>query len=172
MIILGLDWKKLVCILCQRQFSSRELLLKHQTVSELHKKNLQDHLNVNKVPTNPQSNDVEPITIKYRDRAKERRMKFGETATAPLELPPQVVSSATPISSSNKGSKMLQKMGWTEGQGLGKQNQGRTTLIEADGRLNSAGLGSEYSVVTHGDSYVESAKKIMYARYQNMPEPL
>ena len=31
---------------------------------------------------------------------------------------------------SNVGSKLLQKMGWQEGQGLGKSNQGRTTIIE------------------------------------------
>ena len=32
----------------------------------------------------------------------------------------------------NVGSKLLQKMGWQHGQGLGKSNQGRTTIIEVD----------------------------------------
>ncbi len=34
------------------------------------------------------------------------------------------------IDSSNKGNRMLQKMGWKEGTGLGKTNQGRTNIIE------------------------------------------
>lgn len=36
----------------------------------------------------------------------------------------------TGISSENLGSKMLQKMGWTEGMGLGRSNQGRTEIIQ------------------------------------------
>jgi len=40
-------------------------------------------------------------------------------------------NSATSFAGSNNvGSKLLQKMGWSQGQGLGKSNQGRTTIIE------------------------------------------
>ena len=31
------DWPKLTCLLCKRLFNSREVLLKHQQLSELHK---------------------------------------------------------------------------------------------------------------------------------------
>lgn len=31
------DWKRLACLLCKRQFSTCELLTKHQQLSELHK---------------------------------------------------------------------------------------------------------------------------------------
>lgn len=34
------------------------------------------------------------------------------------------------ISAENVGNKMLQKMGWTEGMGLGRSNQGRTDIIQ------------------------------------------
>lgn len=37
---------------------------------------------------------------------------------------------AMPISSNNVGNRLLQKMGWSEGQGLGRKNQGRTQIIE------------------------------------------
>ena len=33
------------------------------------------------------------------------------------------------IKMDNVGNRMLQKMGWQEGQGLGKGNQGRTDII-------------------------------------------
>ena len=31
------DWSQLACLLCQRKFNSKEMLLKHQQLSELHK---------------------------------------------------------------------------------------------------------------------------------------
>uniref|UniRef100_A0A3Q3MEC6 RNA binding motif protein 5 n=1 Tax=Mastacembelus armatus TaxID=205130 RepID=A0A3Q3MEC6_9TELE len=35
------DWKKLACLLCRRQFPNKEGLLRHQQLSDLHKKNLE-----------------------------------------------------------------------------------------------------------------------------------
>jgi len=32
-----IDWNKLACLLCRRAFSSRDVLLKHQQMSDLHK---------------------------------------------------------------------------------------------------------------------------------------
>ena len=34
------------------------------------------------------------------------------------------------IGGENIGNKLLQKMGWSQGQGLGKANQGRTDPVE------------------------------------------
>lgn len=82
---------------------------------------------------------------KYRDRAKERRLKYGESdepqpsklkekflkAREMPDVPPVIAASSNdPISSENVGNRLLQKMGWTEGQGLGKSNQGRTSIIQ------------------------------------------
>ena len=77
----------------------------------------------------------------YRDRAKERRAKYGE-ADKPkpnklkekyMRAMQEVESKGLPeknIGSDNIGSKMLQRMGWKEGLGLGKTNQGRTDIVE------------------------------------------
>ena len=35
------DWERLACLLCKRQFQSKEQLLKHQQLSDLHKQNLE-----------------------------------------------------------------------------------------------------------------------------------
>ncbi|XP_077571973.1 RNA-binding protein 10 isoform X1 [Stigmatopora nigra] len=35
------DWEKLACLLCRRQFPSKEALIRHQQLSELHKQNLE-----------------------------------------------------------------------------------------------------------------------------------
>jgi len=77
----------------------------------------------------------------YRDRAKERREKYGEVfearpntlkekylrAIEEVESGPKAEQT---IGSDNIGNKMLQKMGWKEGLGLGKSNQGRTNIVE------------------------------------------
>lgn len=31
------DWNKLACLLCKRQFQTKEILVKHQQMSDLHK---------------------------------------------------------------------------------------------------------------------------------------
>jgi len=75
------------------------------------------------------------------------------------------------IGNENIGNKLLKKMGWTDGQGLGKANQGRTSIIETERRVSSAGLGmqgSNYSVV--GDSYKDCVKKMMFHRYQELDQ--
>lgn len=133
-----LDFTKLICNLCKRQLSSAEALTKHAKLSSLHKQNLEAR-NAKK----KQASSAEKIM--YRDRAKERRMKYGDPdepqpsklkekylkSRELVETLPASTSSVTePIGTENVGNKLLQKMGWMEGQGLGKLNQGRTTIIQ------------------------------------------
>ncbi|XP_031550617.1 angiogenic factor with G patch and FHA domains 1-like, partial [Actinia tenebrosa] len=64
-----------------------------------------------------------PNKRKYRDRADLRRIKVG--SDVPVELPDAPPASVhRPISSENKGRKMLEKMGWKAGEGLGKEGSG------------------------------------------------
>lgn len=58
-------------------------------------------------------------------------------------------------------------MGWQEGQGLGKSNQGRTTIIEADRRSAQAGLGMKTYAVA-GDDYRQSVKKLAMMRFKEL----
>ncbi|ORX46472.1 hypothetical protein DM01DRAFT_1339477 [Hesseltinella vesiculosa] len=53
-----------------------------------------------------------------------------------------VGSSAAPIDNSNLGHRMLAALGWSEGQGLGSQNEGITAPIEAVIRDKRRGLGT------------------------------
>lgn len=130
-----LDYTKLICSLCKRQLNSADALTKHAQLSVLHKQNLEARIKKKKIETAEK-------TV-YRDRAKERRMKYGDPdEPQPSKLKekylksrelvdlPVSASVSEPIGAENVGNRLLQKMGWTEGQGLGKSNQGRTTIIQ------------------------------------------
>ncbi|MGH0133429.1 UNVERIFIED_CONTAM: hypothetical protein FKN15_032319 [Acipenser sinensis] len=68
------DWNKMACLLCRRQFPSKEALLRHQQLSELHKQNLEQQRSGLPDLEGVERGDME---LRYRDRAAERREKSG-----------------------------------------------------------------------------------------------
>lgn len=76
----------------------------------------------------------------YKDRADTRRKTVGsshhteKTVTASVD---------TSISSDNKGFKMLSKLGWTEGQTLGKSDTGLLEPIPIVSNEGTKGLGCD-----------------------------
>ncbi|XP_023305436.2 RNA-binding protein 5-B [Lucilia cuprina] len=182
------DFQKLTCLLCKRAFQSLEILQKHLKMSNLHKENLAKHnlergLTVQQQQQQQQAEqDSLTAALSYRDRAKERRLKYGESDPPPpnrsrerfekeinnlTSRQKQKESPAMPIGSNNVGNRLLQKMGWSEGQGLGRKNQGRTNIIEANARNTNAGLGTK-SGIGPGDDYKSYIKKMMKSRYESV----
>uniref|UniRef100_A0A1B0BZC2 RNA-binding protein 5 n=1 Tax=Glossina palpalis gambiensis TaxID=67801 RepID=A0A1B0BZC2_9MUSC len=176
------DFQKLTCLLCKRAFQSLDILQKHLKMSNLHKENLAKHnmeRGFNRTQSEP---DSLAAALSYRDRAKERRQKYGESDPPPpnrsrerFETEISKMSSrssettpALPIGSNNVGNRLLQKMGWCEGQGLGRKNQGRTSIIEADARNSTAGLGTKGGGIGPGDDYKTYIKKMMKSRYESV----
>lgn len=175
------DFEKLTCLLCKRAFQSLDILQKHIKMSQLHKDNLQK-LNLG---GGSDANNDNAFGLTYRDRAKERRLKYGESDPPPpnksrerfeRELKKQAAAfqghnsqaAKTPIGGDNVGNKLLQKMGWTEGQGLGRSNQGRTEIIEAESRSSTAGLGTKSTSFAPGDDYKSYIKRMMKSRYEQV----
>lgn len=178
------DFTKLTCNLCKRAFPSADILSKHLKLSNLHKENLQ------KFKLQQGILDIAAVNAaqNYRDRAKERRQKYGEADPVPVnrskerfnrEMEKQASMAQTfqastlaslPISEGNIGNKLLQKMGWKTGSGLGKSNQGRTEIIETEQRVSNAGLGSKSSSygAGPGDDYKTYIKKMMKKRYEEV----
>lgn len=175
---LQIDWDKLACLICKRQFNSKDILMKHAQLSELHKNNLRMWY----TSRNLDPNDEVLRAGQYRDRAKERRLKYGEPEKPPeskLKAKYSKVKEASityeeptkkGIGADNLGNKLLQKMGWSQGQGLGKANQGRTSIIEAEGRVKCAGLGTNAIGMQPGpgETYKDCVKKMMRARFEQM----
>lgn len=77
---------------------------------------------------------------KYKDRAGKRRKQVGSEGTFQRDDAPASVHSE--ITDSNKGRKMLEKMGWRKGEGLGKDGGGVKTPIQLQLRRTHAGLGT------------------------------
>ena len=126
-----------------------QIFSRHNQISDLHKQNLAEHHRKMGGALAGFEDDGGPsgMQLQYRDRAKERRQKYGaDDAPKPnrlkekylravehMETSAAAVGGADgkkKIGSDNKGNKMLQKMGWKDGQGLGKKNQGRTEIVE------------------------------------------
>ncbi|XP_045537610.1 angiogenic factor with G patch and FHA domains 1 [Papilio machaon] len=83
-----------------------------------------------------------PLAIEseaYNDRAQARRETVGSSHSAEKTQSSDINSY---ITSENKGFKLLEKMGWSKGEGLGKDNQGDKEPIPLLSNENKAGLGA------------------------------
>ncbi|XP_029006090.1 angiogenic factor with G patch and FHA domains 1 isoform X2 [Betta splendens] len=77
---------------------------------------------------------------KYKDRAESRRQTVGSEGVFQRDDAPASVHEE--ISEVNKGRKMLEKMGWKKGEGLGKEGTGMKDPIELKIRKSQSGLGA------------------------------
>ena len=134
---------KPVCLLCKRKFVSVEKIEQHVLLSELHKYNL----------SRMKSNGNQNATT-YIDRAQNRRSMYEkeqqpipimmdavevkEIMAPSLEKSRDIVSTQAVrpednLGESNIGNKMLQKLGWKEGQSLGRfGGDGRNNNLKSD----------------------------------------
>nr|XP_057910606.1 angiogenic factor with G patch and FHA domains 1 isoform X2 [Doryrhamphus excisus] len=91
-----------------------------------------------------QSNEFEEAKAlrnpKYKDRAESRRQTVGSEGVFQQDDAPASVH--VEISEVNKGRKMLEKMGWKKGEGLGKGGSGMKDPIQLKIRKAQSGLGA------------------------------
>ncbi|XP_028829182.1 angiogenic factor with G patch and FHA domains 1 [Denticeps clupeoides] len=94
------------------------------------------------------SSDFETVKAlknsKYKDRAETRRQVVGSEGTFQRDDAPSSVH--IEISNDNKGRKMLEKMGWKKGEGLGKDGAGIKDPVQLQIRKAQSGLGASLAV--------------------------
>lgn len=77
------------------------------------------------------------------------------------------------LTAENKGHQMLKRMGWNEGKGLGKQQHGIATPVQAVMQQQGAGIGAGQAgqVSSEDDAFLQY-KKRMSLSYKYRPNPL
>ncbi|XP_028301969.1 angiogenic factor with G patch and FHA domains 1 [Gouania willdenowi] len=91
---------------------------------------------------------------KYKDRAESRRQTVGSEGVFQRDDAPASVHEE--ISEVNKGRKMLEKMGWKKGEGLGKEGKGMKDPIELKIRKSQSGLGAGNAMCLDGVSLTKT----------------
>lgn len=179
-----IDFDKNICLLCKRIFKNGDQIKCHRSLSKLHTsrlKRLRRRLFSDEQLDRLERKEREAL---YRDRAKERRLKYGQPdRIIPLEpvlngpidskrklsrVEPVVESKPKPIAADSKGAALLSKMGWREGSGLGKSHEGITDTIRLESQVGLSGLGSKTYRVDPNLSYKDAVKQIMYQRYNEL----
>jgi len=189
----------MTCLLCSRQFKTLDQLRRHSAESDLHKKNLSDPAlrdiaqskasaaRKSAAASTPEG-DSAP---KYRDRALERRVIYGQP-DVPVPTPtgeavshkrkfaegpapaPRAPTPPPPVvhpgeDENNVGNKLLKKMGWSSGSGLGVSGEGRiapiATAIYAQGAGLGASKGKEIGKGADPFDYSSSVKESARERY-------
>ena len=74
----------------------------------------------------------------YRDRAAERRERFGVEDDVSSS---QTVAVTHPLAADHKGFQLLARMGWKSGEGLGKVSSGTLEPVPMLGNSGRMGLG-------------------------------
>src|ERR1700753_222222 len=192
------DMTRKCCYLCSRQFKSEAEVNKHERLSELHRNNLNNEQLKTKamaklakagiVSKSAQATDAQGDGSEYRDRARERRQAYGQPkkpkpgsskpGSKTLESDEEDNDKPRP----SKGASLLGKMGWSEGQGLGREGTGMVAPIATELYAQGVGLGmaggklgdavDEAERRTKGgyEAFLEKAREGARERFESMKD--
>ncbi|NXO10635.1 RBM6 protein, partial [Oriolus oriolus] len=166
------DWNKLACLLCRRQFPNKEVLIKHQQLSNLHKQNLEIHMKIKRSEQELAYLEKREREGKHKDKGNDRREKFQQMDSPErkrLRYDRDSESDYDPrLDSNNKGSRMVQSPGWKKG--FGHNQQGTASPVEAENRRKGPGLGAPGKPPKRqsNETYRDAVRRVMFARYKEL----
>ncbi|KAB1264094.1 RNA-binding protein 6 [Camelus dromedarius] len=137
------DWNKLACLLCRRQFSNKEVLIKHQQLSDLHKmlleqQNLEIHRKIKQSEQELAYLERREREGRFKERGNDRREKlqsFDSPERKRIKYSRETDSDRKPlgkegIDNSSKGGCVQQATGWRKGAGHGYGHPGLASAEE------------------------------------------
>ena len=173
-----IDTTFLCCLLCDLKFSSESNLMDHAQNSLEHAEKFEQYWKESVLENQDESE-------MYHDRAAERREAFGiddeklkciqeeQCVSRPCVITPNEPqdNQTSPFPSIDSvGAKLLKKMGWKEGAGLGKDSSGITEPIKAKTIEHSgAGIGATNLISADSikpKSYNEKVRNDRMKRYK------
>ncbi|NWI50027.1 RBM6 protein, partial [Calyptomena viridis] len=166
------DWNKLACLLCRRQFPNKEVLIKHQQLSNLHKQNLEIHMKIKRSEQELAYLEKREREGRHKDKGNDRREKFQHMDSPErkrLRYDRDSESDFDPrIDSNNKGNRMVQSPGWKKG--FGYNQQGTASPMEAENRRKGPGLGAPGKPPKRqsNETYRDAVRRVMFARYKEL----
>ncbi|NWI96612.1 RBM6 protein, partial [Pitta sordida] len=166
------DWNKLACLLCRRQFPNKEVLIKHQQLSNLHKQNLEIHMKIKRSEQELAYLEKREREGRHKDKGNDRREKFQQMDSPErkrLRYDRDTESDFDPrIDSNNKGNRMVQSPGWK--RGFGHNQQGTASPMEAENRRKGPGLGAPGKPPKRqsNETYRDAVRRVMFARYKEL----
>ncbi|NWT34428.1 RBM6 protein, partial [Cardinalis cardinalis] len=166
------DWNKLACLLCRRQFPNKEVLIKHQQLSNLHKQNLEIHMKIKRSEQELAYLEKREREGRHKDKGNDRREKFQQMDSPErkrLRYDRDSESDYDPrLDSTNKGNRMVQSPGWKKG--FGHNQQGTASPVEAENRRKGPGLGAPGKPPKRqsNETYRDAVRRVMFARYKEL----
>lgn len=120
-----IDIERIACLICKRKFNAIQDLERHIQLSELHRTNMESR-----------SRKIQIEETKHEIKEEYINPSISETLQSEPEIDPYGEES------DNIGARLMKKMGWKKGEGLGKDNTGITEPIKVQRIIGSGGIGS------------------------------
>ncbi|KAM8758125.1 RNA-binding protein 6 [Rhynchonycteris naso] len=172
------DWNKLACLLCRRQFPNKEVLIKHQQLSDLHKQNLEIHRKIKQSEQELAYLERREREGKFKEKGNDRREKlqsFDSPERKRIKYSRETDSDRKPvgkegIDNSSKGGCAQQAAGWRKGAGLGYGHPGLGSPEETEGRSRGPNVGApgKTSKRQSNETYRDAVRRVMFARYKEL----
>nr|XP_042137553.1 RNA-binding protein 6 isoform X1 [Peromyscus maniculatus bairdii]XP_042137554.1 RNA-binding protein 6 isoform X1 [Peromyscus maniculatus bairdii]XP_042137555.1 RNA-binding protein 6 isoform X1 [Peromyscus maniculatus bairdii] len=172
------DWNKLACLLCRRQFPNKEVLIKHQQLSDLHKQNLEIHRKIKQSEQELAYLERREREGRFKERGNDRREKlqsFDSPERKRIKYSRETDSDRNPVDkedtdTNSKGGCGQQAPGWRKGAGLGYSHPGLGSSEETEGRMRGPGGGApgRTSKRQSNETYRDAVRRVMFARYKEL----